>query len=149
MQTKRLPVALTDEEIRLRGVQMAGLENQYEEASGEAKQTAKSYKDTLEGLRLSILKLSDQIASGKEYRDVQVEERKDWDTQEVLTLRCDTFEVVDRRPMTPNELQRGRGLFEEKDRPFDGVETVTLSHGDHTVTLTGEQFERAAQAMGA
>lgn len=152
MRTQRLPVKLTTEEVRLRGIQMAGLENQFEEASAEAKQSAKAFKDSLESLRHSILKLTDQISSGKEYRDVQVEERKDWDTQEVLTIRLDTYEVVDRRPMTPNELSRGRSLFEADDQqpPFESeIETVTLSSGDRTVTLTGKQFDQAAQTMGA
>lgn len=146
MQTQRLPVKLTEEEIKLRGQQLAGLEDKYEEVQALGKQEAKLRKDELEGLRAEILRLTKQINSGKEQRDVQTEERKEWETEEVLTFRCDNYEIVDRRPMTPNELQRGLFSREEEERqPFDSVETVTLSSSARTVTLTGEQFEQAAE----
>ena len=68
MQTKLLPVKLTEDEMRIRGINLASLENQYEDTTTEAKSIAKSFKDSLERLRIEILALTKQLNSGSEYR---------------------------------------------------------------------------------
>lgn len=59
--------------------------------------------------------LTKQLNSKQEWRDVQIEERKDWVSQEVITYRLDTGEEIDRRPMTPRETQRPLPMKSEEE----------------------------------
>jgi hypothetical protein len=130
MLTKKLPVMLTDEEIRLRGQELASLTKRYGELEREKKENADVYKSQLETCKLRATKLTEEITSGQEDRDVQIEERKDWDRQQVLTIRLDTYQTVDVRAMTPQELRRpmalpfGRPARNDEESPESVVQTA-------------------------
>lgn len=114
MLTKRLPVKLTDEELRLRGENLAAFEKQIGELEAEKKSSNDNFKSKIEACELEIERLVTQITERQELRDVQIEEIKDWDNQQVRTIRVDTQETVDVRPMTPNELSRPLPFGEER-----------------------------------
>lgn len=67
-----------------------------------AKVTAKAAK---EPITARIGELKAQVTTKKEHRLVDCEESKDFKRNMVEVVRIDTGEVVDSRPMTPDERQ--------------------------------------------
>ena len=106
MITRRLPVRLEYDEIRLKGMRIATLEAEVEAIEEEKKAVTGDFKSKIDGRRTEISALSRQVNERQEYRQVEVIERKDWVERTVETVRTDTGEVVDSRPMSPSELQR-------------------------------------------
>lgn len=106
MLTEKLACDLTPEEIRLRGKEAARLTRAIAKIEIKAKHKASEYKEEIKRLRKQHERLTEEIHTEQEYRDVQIEERKDWTAQRVETIRLDTDEVINTRPMTPQELQR-------------------------------------------
>lgn len=106
MITRRLPVKLTFEEVRLRGKRMATLESEVEALEDEKKAITGDFKSKIDGRRAEILALTRQINEEQEYRQVEVVERKDWDELVIDTVRTDTGDILESRPMTPSERQR-------------------------------------------
>lgn len=143
MITKRLPVKLTDDEIRLRGVEAAKLSRLIDSTEAEAKMTAKMFKEDIERLAKEHSRLTEQIWAGQEYREVQIEERKCWGDQKVETIRLDTREIIDVRPMTPQELARPLPMFGAEEGEDDRSVTV-----DDT-TFTHKRKGRKAEADAA
>lgn len=106
MQTKTLPCQLTEEEIRLRGLRLATLRSEIGDIEIEKKAANQEFKERIESREKQCGTLVKQITSGQEYREVIIEEVKDWESQSVRTIRVDTGETVEVRAMTPRELQR-------------------------------------------
>jgi hypothetical protein len=106
MITRKLPVKLTREEIHHRGKRLAVLEAEITDLEFEKKEAAGNFKSLIEGRKTEVGRRTREINEEQEYRQVEIIEQKDWDTREVLTIRKDTGEVVEARPMTPEERQR-------------------------------------------
>lgn len=106
MLTRKLPVKLTKEEIRLKGKRLATLEAEVETLEDEKKAKADDFKSKINARRTEILGLTREINEEREYRQVEVAEQKDYDLMEVQIVRKDTLEVVEARPMTPQERNR-------------------------------------------
>jgi len=106
MITRKLPVKLTREEVHHRGKRLATIEAEISDIEFEKKEVNADFKSKLEGRKTEIARLTREINEEAEYRQVQIIEQKDWDTREVLTIRQDTGEVIEARPMTPEERQR-------------------------------------------
>jgi uncharacterized FlaG/YvyC family protein len=106
MKTSRnLPVLLTDDEIAERGKQVAKAVEMGAALKEERKnQTAKLTGDIkLQGE--IVRRLSRAIASGHDEKEVECTVNKDFGRKEVTVIRDDTGEIVDVRPMTPDEQQ--------------------------------------------
>lgn len=73
----------------------------------EAKQTADSYKSLVGKLDSEIKATEKALATEHEERDVQCEERMDYDRKRVFVVRLDTGDELEgqARPMTAKELQ--------------------------------------------
>lgn len=106
MLTRKLPVKLTNDEVRMKGKRMAVLQGEIQQLGEEKKEIVSDFTSKINGRTTEILKLTREINEGAEYRQVEIVERKDWIEREVQVIRQDTGEVVDARPMTPAELQR-------------------------------------------
>lgn len=79
------------------------------------------YKSKLEAFAATISKLVQIIASGREFRTVECWREWRYDTREVVCVRGDTAEVIERRPMRKDELQ----MDLEKDAAPAPEETAT------------------------
>lgn len=105
METRRLPVELTNAEKLLRGEQLARLHAEADDVEATRKAQQTSAKGKLEALEAQARDLANVIRTGREYRDIEVRERRN-DTALAMELyRLDTGEVVETRPLRPDELQ--------------------------------------------
>jgi hypothetical protein len=125
--TKPLSVRLTDEEVLKYGREAARAVADRESIESDFDSMKKDYKARIDEQTAIVSKLSPRIHSGKETRDVECEEVKDWTKGTVVVTRLDTFEIVDQRPMRDEERQMEVQLEEEADvQPAD----------DNTVAFT-------------
>jgi len=103
--TRDLPVKLTVAEAQRRGIELAeALQAKYD---AEAHQTAikATWKEELAQLEQDIRRLRRIVGNGEELRPVECSEEKNWKNKTVETVRLDTGEMVDFRPMSTHELQ--------------------------------------------
>lgn len=104
--TQKLPVQITPaEKLRFADLNAREVELSIVTES-ERKEVAAKYKAKIEGHSNEIKRLSRIISSGIEYREVECEKQFDWAKGIVQIVRLDTGEVVDERPMKPEEEQR-------------------------------------------
>lgn len=110
--TLNLPVKLTDEELLERADQLCEAEQRTTELHDEMERTKtaasekkKAIDKALDGQRGIRARLSRQIRSRTERRQVECELLFVHDQLKVVTQRLDTEEVVDVRDMTPEEQQ--------------------------------------------
>lgn len=106
MITRKLPVKLTNEEVRLRGKRLAALQAEIASLETKKKAAADDFKSQIGERETEMSRLTREINEERELRDVQVTEEKNWELGEVHLIRLDTGEVVEIRPMTPQELKR-------------------------------------------
>jgi hypothetical protein len=103
--TRSLPVMLTEDELLARGDALEKELGKLDECEERKKtEVAKINKDMAlieEGIR----KLRSSIRLRTEDREVECTDRKDWDNHTVQTIRLDTGEIIDERPMTSAERQ--------------------------------------------
>lgn len=109
IETRQLPVALTQQELLDRGERVADIQRQLDDAEAALKAYKSAHKSQVEGLDATRRHLSHEIRHKQEIRQVEVDIRKNWDEARVETWRCDTGELVSSRPMTPSERQRDIG----------------------------------------
>lgn len=96
---------LTDGEKQELGVKMADALaelDEIEDTLENAKKQAKADSTRCEGI---ISSCKERIRSGYEFRNVECEVRKNRATKLVLVIRKDTYEVIEQRPMSMEELQ--------------------------------------------
>jgi hypothetical protein len=103
--TKSLACKLTEAEVLQYGRDMAQEHAEYNRIEGEMKSVQKEYKAKLEEKEANISKLSGRVHSGIEARDVACTETKNWTAGTVYTVRLDTMEVIEDRPMREDEKQ--------------------------------------------
>jgi len=106
MNTRQLPCALTEDQIRERGIKLAGFEKELETIKLEKKAANASFKEKEEAINEEKAKLVQEINSRTEWRDVVVTEEKNYEKKEAYTIRTDTGEIVQTRALHPNEMQR-------------------------------------------
>jgi len=104
--TVELPFDLTDDEVRERGQEQAKLLAEKADVEQRKKDTAKEFKDRIEGLDEQIGKLVDVIQTGRELRPVSCEWVADNARALMNLVRLDFGTVVQSRPMTDAEKQR-------------------------------------------
>lgn len=133
MKTERLPVVLTDSELKEKGQLLAALEEERNQKEVEAKRVAKEFKDDLDELKGDIRRAALTINDGFELRPVEVFSRKNLDLKVREWVRKDTGEIFRTDPLTAEDLQGE--LFAA---PFDMDMSVsaTLSDGSELSTAT-------------
>lgn len=119
MRTKivHLPVKLTDEERLAKGRQQAQVMQEYNEIELRKKELTSDLSAQMKAKRKELSKLAEQVRSGLEIRPVDCMLVPAFEVNAVHTVRTDTHETIDRRPMTPQEREKAlqRDLFEADD----------------------------------
>ncbi len=119
MQTKQLPVSLTREELALKSDQLAAKIHEGKDLENDLSRVKADYKSRLEDNKSEIDKLACAVRDKEEMRQVQVIERRDEFHRSIETVRVDTSEVVEIRPMTVQEMQGD--LFKKEPSLMDGM----------------------------
>ncbi len=100
-----LPVPLTDEEQRLKGAQLAGLEKELARIELEKKSVTAGFNSGIKKTKEEISDLSTEVREKRQFRDVPIRTEKNLDRRVMITYREDTGEVTDERPLYAHELQ--------------------------------------------
>lgn len=139
---KQLRCDLSDEE-KLRKAEGIGHKiNDLTKIQTAKKESASSYKAQEERVDGEVKDMARALASGYEMRDVECRILMDYTEATVSYERCDTNEIVETRRMTVHERQMRLPLDEES-----GIDTVTLSSGGKSVTLTKEDYDRGIEKI--
>jgi hypothetical protein len=109
-ETRSLPCTLTDAEVLERSAELAEVVTDYAEIEGEKSAHAKHFKERLDGLRSRERALAREISSRSVERDVECVIRQDPIRGCVETMRLDTGELIEDRPMTAEERQLAMDL---------------------------------------
>lgn len=104
--TRILTCELTTQEITQRGERLAALCEQIEQAKDDLASNVKDERERIKALELDRGKLAYIVIHGVEERPVECMTTFDYRTLSVYTVRTDTGEELDRRPMTEQERQR-------------------------------------------
>ena len=115
--TRNLPVRLTDFELRDRAKELGEKLSEKTRLEAEKKFPADHFKSAIEKAEARIADLGVVVTEGVEYRAIPVTTNKNFDRSLVETIRTDTAEVVDSRPMTADERQQG--LFDDGEATTD------------------------------
>lgn len=112
-EVRMLPVKLTPEEQRERGVALAAKLGEKCDIEASMKDHAEGEKSKVKAAEKEAIRLSGIVRSGEEPREVECRWTADYETSQMICFRTDTGEQIDSRPMTLKE--RTRNLF-----PIDG-----------------------------
>jgi hypothetical protein len=113
IETRMLPVRLTDDEFMIRSSELAETLGDLAAAENEKKRVATRFKDRIEGIEDEVHKLRLIVQNKEEDRAVEVHERFNRRRRVVEIYRADTGETVDYRDMTEIEKQNEAELFSE------------------------------------
>lgn len=100
-----LPVPLTEEEKMEFGKLLAHEHSEQEKTEDELASVKLTFKSRAAAHEKRISHLAECLNTGREYRNVECERRYELRTREVAIIRLDTYEEVERRPMTATERQ--------------------------------------------
>lgn len=103
---KPFPFTLEIDEKLDRGQRLSAEVQAVYDAREAMKDSAKEHKEVVESAEKRVRNLREIVATGVEWRDVECEERFYRSSGEVVTVRLDTGEKVDVRPMTVAERQQ-------------------------------------------
>lgn len=116
---------MTDAERIAKGELLARMAFELGDLEEQKAAAGRDFTNRIKNLRTEQGKVADDVRSGTELRDVECVEKPDWKEHVVSVVRCDTGEIVRRRPMTPSERQlRFDALSARvKDEPDEDEET--------------------------
>jgi hypothetical protein len=109
LDAEKLPVELTEDEIRTRHQALADLLDQIDKTKAEHAQKLKTLKDSnseiMGELTATLREVRDQLKKGTEERLIECEQVLDFQRRRAEIIRLDTGELVRTRPLTADELQ--------------------------------------------
>lgn len=105
---QRLPCKLSEYDKAQRAKLTTVLLAEYTAKETEQKLAAKEASSELKRLRATMEEAGRAAREGIETRDVETREQPVFESWEMETVRLDTKEVIDRRPMTKEEHTRYR-----------------------------------------
>lgn len=108
--TKHLECVLSEEEVRLKGRELAELDVKLSGVEEAKRESNRAFNEEIKGYRKQMGNLDQEIISGIETRAVDCEELLVIDTNTVRTTRLDTMIIIDERPMTDQERQAEMNL---------------------------------------
>lgn len=126
---ERLPVTLTAEERRLKGIDLASKEREYEREKEGQKAAQKAAKDRLDLMRVDIMDLARVVETGEEDRQVECWWQPDYERSVVKLVRSDTLEIVRTEPMKLSDRQL-RMLDGDDDQAVDAGEVDGATDGE-------------------
>lgn len=100
---KELLCRLSDSELIEKHHQWVKLEQEHDELKRQAAEEAKQWKNRVSKARIVADAMRSILRHGEEVRDVEIAEHIEG--LEIVTIRCDTNEVIDRRHMTHADRQ--------------------------------------------
>ncbi len=121
-----LPVALTAEEKAVIGDRVTAAEVEVATLEAELKRIKKEFKGKIDPLEEEIAKKSEMYQNGAEEREVDCLLQFNYTHGEVITIRRDTEQVVERRTMTAEELQRDLDLDSSEKNGGDPVDAAPV-----------------------
>lgn len=133
---RRCEVDLTDPEVRTKARRIAVVNAELNEALKAKAAVSEKVKELMDARALLI----DQVASGKEWRDVEVEEHVNMGRRTVEIVRVDTGERVDERPVTEADQQGRLG--------FDDMDGTVHAEPDELEGLSAADLRRRAKELG-
>jgi uncharacterized membrane-anchored protein len=108
-KTRQLPVELSEQELLIKGNELAVLNEELSTTESQKKVANQGFKEVLDRTQEQIDRLAKIVREKKEYREVEVVDRKNMDRMTMDTIRLDTGEVVSYRELQGHE--RNLGLF--------------------------------------
>jgi len=123
---KKLSVPLSEVEIRERGQQLAHLRIEVEKEKLAAKEAASQRAAKIKSLDSRVMELAHAVENKREDRDVQVRDQVNTRLWRMETIRLDTEEVAEVRPLTDAELEEAQ----QASLPFSGPEGDVAPSGD-------------------
>jgi small-conductance mechanosensitive channel len=105
MDTRSLPVKLTETELTERRDKLAQRVRDLGQAEQEAKDVAAEHKDAIKAIEQDMRLIAREIREKAETRSVEVRKSLDLDAGVEETIRVDTGEVVETRALAPHERQ--------------------------------------------
>ncbi len=100
-----LECELTQGEINDRARQVSALVEDYRKVEEKKKDAVKEWTEEMKDIRAAMNRLSIEANRGTEFRLVDVTHRPSFETRKMVTIRMDTGEIVEERPLTQDELQ--------------------------------------------
>jgi hypothetical protein len=119
--SETLPVDLTPEQFKEKSEALANVCEEIATVEDEKAASAKQFNGKIGELETKRADLARMVRSGQEYRQVECQEEIIRDDKAVVTVRLDTGEQIRKRDAHPNELTKGKGLFdkpEDEDKPI-------------------------------
>ena len=104
--TESLKCILTDDEIRRYGIAQARANAEIATAEEELQSVKSQYKSRVDAATANRNDMAKRINNGYEFRQVDCIERWDYGSNDITVRRIDTWEVVSRRTMSREEMQR-------------------------------------------
>lgn len=113
MNTRLLPVQLTEEELKVKGEELAKATEAHRDLEAEKKAVAAGYSTQMKDSTKNLLELAKIVNTRSQERHVPV--RRDYDPKKNLCriFREDTNDLVESRSMTAEEYQQE--MFGEDD----------------------------------
>lgn len=106
MNTRLLPVQLREEEIKVKGEELAKATNNHRDLEREKKSSAALYTKQMKESTENLLALAQIVATGTEERHVPVTKEFDPKRNLCKIFRDDTHDLVESRSMTAEEYQQ-------------------------------------------
>lgn len=113
---KEIKVKVKKSDQELKKDELVNVDREIQRVANEKAGDMAEYNQELKVLRERQRKLLDVIKDGEETIEVECVEEADERRLEVKIIRCDTGEVIDRRPMTADERQVGLSEVTEKKK---------------------------------
>jgi len=110
--TKQLQVTLKPDERNAYAIELAGEQGRLEHAQDAKEEATKAHNGIIKTHEARVGELATYVNQGWEYREVEVEEREDWNGKRIFHIRMDTAEEIFSRPMNEEERQRSLPLQE-------------------------------------
>ena len=111
MKTEYLKCELTDDELRENGIILARANGKIIELEAQKKKFNDQIKADISSAEAEISRLSTILQNGYEFRQVEVEEKQDFEEKKIFVIRLDTGEEIRSRNMGPEDLQEN--MFDE------------------------------------
>lgn len=124
-KTRELPVQLSEEELKIKGEELAKMIESHTATETEKKRVVKDYSDRLKESSEQIRKTARIVQTGKEDREVLIKHEYLPSKNLCRIYREDTGDLVESRSMTAKEYQleffddEEDVILEEKETKFD------------------------------
>ena len=105
IETRTLDIKLTKQEILERSRSQADLVRKIEDVEAKKSEMTKTLGAKVKELTGELQAVAREVRAGVRYAEVEVTRTKDMERAVEETIRVDTGEIINTRPLTPAELQ--------------------------------------------